>query len=109
MVGNVLGRIVQERLQVINENILPESQSGFRKGLCCANMLFVARLLVEKYREHCESLYLLLIDLKKAYVFVPRQALWKILEKYGMPAKMLSRYNDIPTRSGVAIIQRFKI
>ena len=40
VVGNVLGRIVQERLQVINENILPESQSGFRKGLCCANMLF---------------------------------------------------------------------
>ena len=78
---------------------------GLGKGFVVQTCFFVARLLVEKYREHCESLYLLFIDLKKAYVFVPRQALWKILEKYGMPAKMLSRYNDIPTRSGVAIIQ----
>ena len=29
VVGKVLERIVQERLQVIDENILPESQSGF--------------------------------------------------------------------------------
>ena len=32
VVGKVLGRIVQGRLQVIAEKILPESQSGFRKG-----------------------------------------------------------------------------
>ena len=65
MVGKVLGRIIQGRLQVIAENILPESQSGFRKKRGCAHMIFVARQLVEKAREHSESLYVLFVELRK--------------------------------------------
>ena len=67
VVGKVLGRIVQGRLQVIAGKILPESQSGFRKGRGCADMIFVARQLAEKAREHGESLYVLFVDLRKAY------------------------------------------
>ena len=51
MVGKILARIVQERLQQIAEQILPESQSGFRKGRGCIDMIFAARQLVEKTRE----------------------------------------------------------
>ena len=87
VVGKVLGRIVQGRLQVIAEKILPESQSGFRKGRGCADMIFVARQLVEKVREHGKPLSALFVDLRKAYDSVPRQALWKVLEKYGLPEK----------------------
>ena len=39
---------MQGRLQVIVENILLESQNGFREGCGCADMIFVARKLVEK-------------------------------------------------------------
>ena len=67
MVGKVLGRIVQGRLQVIAEKILPESQCEYRKGCSCADMIFVARQLVEKAREHGESWYVLFVDLRKAY------------------------------------------
>ena len=80
VVGKVLGRIVEGRLQVIAEKILPESQSGFKKGCGCVDMIFVARQLVEKAREHGESLYVLFVDLRKAYDSVPRQALWKVLQ-----------------------------
>ena len=66
VIGKVLGRIVQGRLQVIAEKILPESQSGFRKGRGCADMIFDARQLVEKAREHGESLYVLFVQLRKA-------------------------------------------
>ena len=52
VVWKVLCRIVQERLQVIAETILPESQSGFRKGGGRADMILVVRQLVEKAREH---------------------------------------------------------
>ena len=71
VVGKVLGRIIQGKLQVIAEDILPESQSGFRKGRGCADMIFVARQLVEKMRGHGESLYVLFVDLKKAYIQCP--------------------------------------
>ena len=42
------------------------------------DILFVASQLVEKTREHDESLYMLFVDQRKAYDSVPRQALWKV-------------------------------
>ena len=47
----------------------------FTKGCGCADMIFVAKQLVEKVTEHGESLYVLFVDLRKAYESVPRQAL----------------------------------
>ena len=52
-------------------------------------MIFVARQLVEKAREHNQSLYMLFVDLMKEYDSVPRQALWKVLEKCGVPPNLL--------------------
>ena len=41
--GKVFARVIQERLQVIANDILPESQCGFRKGRGCTDMIFAAR------------------------------------------------------------------
>ena len=115
MVGKVVGRITQGRFQVIAEKILPESQSGFRKGCGCTDMIFVVRQLVEKVREHGESLYVLFVDLRKAYDSVPRQALWKVLEKYVLPEKMLnvvkSFYEGMhaEVRVGSTVTDRFEL
>ena len=95
-VGKIFARVVQERLQVIAENILPESQCGFRKGRGCIDMIFAARQLVEKTREHDDSLFVLFIDLRKAYDSVPRSALWRVLEKVGVPPKMLPYHQILP-------------
>ena len=43
------------------------------------DMIFVARQLMEKTREHEDSLFMMFIDLKKAYDSVPRSALWSVL------------------------------
>ena len=48
VVGKVLGRVVQDRLKLIAEDVLPDSQCGFRAGRGCIDMIFVARQLVEK-------------------------------------------------------------
>ena len=90
VVGKIMARIMKERLEVIAGKVLPESQCGFRKEPGCVDMIFVARQLVEKAREHNHSLYMLFVDLRKAYDSVPRQALWKVLEKCGVPPKLLS-------------------
>jgi len=45
-------------------------------------MILAARQLMEKTREHGDHLFLLFVDLKKAYDSVPRAALWTILEKW---------------------------
>ena len=53
-------------------------------------MIFVARQLVEKTIEHNDELFVLFVDLKKAYDTIPRDALWNVLQKVGIPPKMLS-------------------
>jgi len=53
-------------------------------------MIFVVRQLVEKAREHQSDLFVISVDLKKAYDSVPRPALWRVLEKLGVPSTLVS-------------------
>ena len=52
-------------------------------------MIFCVRQLVEKAIEHNTKLFLLFVDLRKAYDSVPRAALWCALQKYGVPDIMI--------------------
>ena len=48
---------MKEKLEQITDRILPESQCGVRKGRGCVDMILVTRQLVEKTREHNDTLY----------------------------------------------------
>lgn len=85
VVGKVVARVVQERLQELAEDELSEAQCGFRKGRSCMDMIFTLRQLVEKSWEHEAKLFVTFVDLKKAYDSVPRAALWIALKKLGVP------------------------
>ena len=65
--GKVFARVLQDRLRAVVTDVLPDSQCGFRKGRGCIDMVFCARQLLEKSIEHDCSLYVLFVDLKKAY------------------------------------------
>ena len=67
-------------------------------------MIFAARQLIEKSREHADSLFVLFVDLKKAYDSVPRQTLWSLLEKCGMPPVMLSVIKSV--HEGISAVVR---
>ena len=90
VVGKLFARVIQDRLQELSEDVLPESQCGFRKGRGCVDMVFVARQLIEKAIEHDTPLYVIFVDLKKAYDSIPREALWLVLGKLGIPPTLLS-------------------
>jgi len=57
--GKILARIILNRLtkHVCDNNILPEGQCGFRAGRSTMDMIFTARQLQEKCREHQRELY----------------------------------------------------
>ena len=74
---------------MIAEKVLPESQSGFREGRGCCDIIFMARQLLEKTAEHTDSLFTLFVDLRKAYDSLPREALCPVLERCGVPLRML--------------------
>ena len=90
VVGKLVGRVIQNRLQQFAERVLPESQCGFRRGRSCTDMLFVVRQLAEKAIEHNSEQYLVFVDLRKAYDSVPRTALWIALQKLGVPSDLIT-------------------
>ena len=52
-------------------------------------MIFCVRQLVEKAIEHNTKVFLLFVDLRKAYDSVPRAALWCTLQRRGVPDVMI--------------------
>ena len=88
----ILARVLLNRL---NEHIeqsvlLPESQCEFRKDRGTIDMIFTARQLREKCQEHNVDLYMTFVDLTKAFDTVSREGLWKIMAKFGCPAKFIA-------------------
>ena len=94
--GKVLARIVLLRLiNNLADNILPESQCGFRKGRGTADMIFVVRQLQEKCLEQNRALYMVFVDLTKAFDTVNRSLLWEALRRFGCPPKFLTIIRDL--------------
>ena len=53
-------------------------------------MIFTARQLQEKCQEQNVDLYMTFVDLTKAFDTVTREGLWKIMAKFGCPAKFIA-------------------
>ena len=88
--GKILARILLNRLvPSIAEDVLPESQCGFRTNRGTTDMVFVLRQIQEKCREQNKGLYISFVDLTKAFDTVNREGLWKILKRLGCPPKFL--------------------
>ena len=90
--GKILARLLLNRLNkhICNINLIPESQCGFQKGRGTADMVFSLRQLQEKCKLQNQDLYLVFIDLTKAFDTVNRDGLWCILEKAGCPPLFVS-------------------
>ena len=88
VVGKVFARIVMNRLVAIAECVLFDSQCGFCPGRACKDMIHALNQLMEKHREFCKPLYICFIYLTKAYDCVPRELMWRVLDRYGVPPRM---------------------
>ena len=88
--GKILAKITLNRLSKhLLDEIVPESQCGFRKNRGTVDMIFASRQVQEKCREQNKDLYILFVDLTKAFDTVSRPGLWNILPRLGIPPKMV--------------------
>ena len=89
--GKILARLILNRIfkHVVDE-IYPESQCVFRTLRGTIDTIFCLRQLAEKTREKNQEMYVVFIDLTKAFNTVNRTALWNILKKLGIPYNMLN-------------------
>jgi hypothetical protein len=67
----VLNRITQHLLG----DVVSESQCGFRSNRGTIDMIFAVRQIQEKCREQNQNLYILFVDLTKAFDTISREGL----------------------------------
>lgn len=85
LVGKLFAKALLPRLQAVAARILPESQCGFRSARSTIDMIFSLRQLQEKCVEQQKPLYMVFIDLTKAFDYVSRSGLSLVLRRLGCP------------------------
>ena len=83
-------RIIEARLRVRVE--ISKQQYGFMPGKGTTDVMFVLRMLMEKYKEGQRELHCVFVDLEKTYDRVPREELWYCMRKLGIMESMCNLY-----------------
>ena len=89
--GKVYERILERRLRNSIEDILEECQCGFRSNRGVIDLIFTMKMIMEKSWEWARDLYIVFIDLEKAFDTVPRVKLWEALRDpvYRVPPPLI--------------------
>ncbi|XP_027210085.2 probable RNA-directed DNA polymerase from transposon BS [Penaeus vannamei] len=85
MALNILNRILHHLL----DDVVSESQCGFKSNRRTIDLIFALRQLQGKCREQNQNLYVLFVDLMKAFDTVNREGLWSILSKFDCPSNFI--------------------
>ena len=97
LTGKVFTKILNHRFvqHVDDNNIMPECENGARKGRSSMDSLYCVKMAIQHMMDKNKPAHLTFYDVEKAYDRVPQQALWQILFKIGVPAKMLNAIKNI--------------
>ena len=94
----IVANILKMRLLPIEEELDHESQCGFRPQRGCTDAVYTVKMALKKRREHGLESWVLFLDLVKAFDRVPRDMLWEVLKKFGVPAKVIDLIKSLHQR-----------
>ena len=78
-----MAKVLQNRLAILAETVVTESQCGFRQNRSTVHMIFSLRQVQEKAIEQYKDLYIVFIEFRKAFDTVDRRLPWQILRACG--------------------------
>ncbi|RZB42155.1 Ganglioside-induced differentiation-associated protein 2 [Glycine soja] len=94
-------RVIERKLR--KETQVTENQFGFMPGRSTMEAIYLLRRVMEQYRMDQQDLHLIFIDLEKAYDRVPREILWKALEKKGVRVAYIRAIQDMYDRVSTSV------
>ncbi|XP_008188168.1 uncharacterized protein LOC103310725 [Acyrthosiphon pisum] len=71
------------------KEIIGEYQAGFMIWRSTVNQIHIIKQLAEKSHEFNKDIHLMFIDYKAAYNSINRKKLWNVMNKMGIPAKLV--------------------
>ena len=87
--SKVMLKVILNGLKPQAKEIIAEEQARFRAGRTTTEQIFNLRILCEKYLQHQQNLYHVVIDFKKAFDRVWQAALWATMRKYSISANVV--------------------
>ena len=102
--AKILGRAIIMRMRDEVDKILREEQAGFRPKRGTLEQIFVLRNIIEQTYEWNDNIYMIFVDFQKAFDSIHRETLWKIMEAYGIPGKLINMIKALYKNTRVAVI-----
>ena len=90
ILSKVLNRIILKRIKQAVEARLRKEQAGFREHRSCTDLINTLRIILEQSVEWQSPLYTTFIDFEKAFDSLNQEVMWKILDGYGIPEKIIN-------------------
>ena len=97
-------KIMLNRLKPQAEKIVTEEQAGFRAGRSTTKQIFNLRILCEKYFQHQQNRYHVIIDFKKALDRVWHAALWASMKKYNITTNLIQVIKNLCNKTTSAVL-----
>ena len=97
-------KIILNRLKPQAEKIIAEEQAGFRAGRSTTGQIFNLRILCEKYLQHQQDLYHVVVDFKKAFDRVWHAALWATMKKYNISTNLIQVIKNLNNKATSAVL-----
>ena len=101
--SKVMFKILQARHQQYVNWEIPDVQAGFRKGRRTRDQTANIRWIIEKAKEFQKNIYFCFTDYTKAFDFVDRNKLWKILKEMRVPDHIICLLRNLYVGQKVAI------
>ena len=102
--AKVMGKVLIRRIADGVDEKLKKEQAGVWKGRSTVEQIFVIRNILEQAPEWNAILYVCFVDYEKAFNSVHRETLWKIMESYGIPRKLVKMVKAMYAGNQCAVV-----
>jgi hypothetical protein len=85
-----LWNIILGKIKPFIEKVRGDYQNGFRDGNFVIDNIFALRIINKKLWAYNQSVQYLFIDFQKACDSIQRDAMWKCMEEFKIPTKLIN-------------------